>query len=240
MILYQPLLNMLVFLVWLIPNHSVGIAIILLTIIIRFILLIPSAKAVQAQKQIQELQPEIDRLKEKYKTDNQAQSKAIMDLYQRNKINPLGSCLPLLIQLPILIVLYYVFRYGLSPEHVNLIYSFVPRPDTINNAFLGINLSNPSIYLAVAAGIFQFIQSKQMMPKQTVEKTDDKSAAFQKMFSGQMTFIMPIMTIIISMSLPAALALYWSVTSIFSIIQQWLILKKPSIKTVDVVIKERN
>ena len=149
-----------------------------------------------------------------------------MEFYQANKINPFGSCLPVLIQLPILMILYYVFRSGLNTDRFEeLLYSFTPHPETINTIFLGIDLSQPSIYLAIIAGILQFFQTKQMMPKDDKKKKSDKENPMQSMLSKQMMFMMPILTIIISLKLPAALPLYWAITTIFMIIQQQIILK---------------
>lgn len=242
-ILYQPLFNALIFLVWLMPYHNIGIAIIILTIILRIILLPSSAKSIVAQKQMQALQPELDKIKALHKDNREAQSKATMDLYQRNKINPLGGCLPLLIQLPILIVLYYVFRSGLDTSHFNLLYSFMPKPEYMNDIFLGIKLSNPSIYLAVVAGLLQFWQSKQMAPKKPINAAGkaDKSTQLQGMITNQFTYIMPVFTIMIAMRLPAALALYWSVTSLFSIAQQWWFARKPLAKSgVQITIKGKD
>lgn len=227
-ILYQPLFNFLILLVWLIPGHNVALAIIILTLIIRLILLPSSNKATEAQKKIQAAQPELDKIKEKYKNDQQAQAKATMEFYQANKINPLSSCLPLLIQFPILIVLYYVFRYGLDTSHFNLIYSFIPKPDLMNTNFFGINITQPNIYLAILTGLAQFWQSKQLMPKKSVMKVDDKSGQFQKILTSQMTYIMPVFTVFIAMALPAALSLYWTVTSLFSVAQQHYVLNRPT------------
>lgn len=219
-ILYTPLLNVLIFFVWLMPNDNVGWAIIILTILIRILLLPSSAKAIRAQQEVQSLQPEIEKLKEQYKNDTKTQSEKLMALYRQKKVNPLGSCLPLLIQFPILIVLYYVFRDGLDKSHFDLLYSFVPRPDNINTYFFGINLSQPSLYLAILAGLTQFLQSKLMMPKMAQPKPNGKSDILQKTLSGQFTYIMPVFTAIIAMRLPSALALYWSVTAIATALQQ--------------------
>jgi YidC/Oxa1 family membrane protein insertase len=239
-ILYQPLLNLLVFIVWLVPGHNVAMSIIILTLIIRLILLPSSNKATEAQKKMQEMQPELDKIKEKYKNDQQAQAKATMEFYQVNKINPLSSCLPLLIQFPILIVLYYVFRYGLDPSHYNLIYSFVPRPEYMNMYFFGINVMEPNIYLAILTGLAQFWQSKQLMPKKTAAPTNDKSSQFQKILTSQMTYIMPIFTVFIAMALPAALSLYWTVTSLFSVAQQYYVLKRPSkLEKIKITIRQK-
>lgn len=241
-ILYKPLYNALMFLVWLIPGHSVGWAIIILTIIIRLLLLPSSAKSIKIQKKMRQLQPELDKIKEKYKDDKQAQAQAMMQFYSQNKVNPLGGCLPILIQFPVLIILYYVFTVGLDTSRFDLLYGFTPRPEFVNAMFWGINLSKPSLYLAIVAGIFQFIQAKQLMPKarpahkKTVKKGDNFSD-LQNILSGQMTYMMPIFTVVIAMKLPAALPLYWIITTIFAVIQQWLILKSKN-EGVSVKIRE--
>ena len=152
-----------------------------------------------------------------------------MDFYSQNKINPFSSCLPLLIQLPILIVLYYVFKSGLNTDRFEeLLYNFTPHPATVNTMFLGMDLSQPNIYLAIITGALQFWQTKQMMPKEEPKKPDDnnKQSAFQGILNKQMLYIMPIFTVIIAVKLPAALPLYWSVTTLFMVAQQAILLKK--------------
>lgn len=242
LILYKPLYNALIFLVWLIPGHSVGWAIVTLTVLIRLLLLPSSKKSIESQKQLKELQPELDKIKEKYK-DKQEQAKATMAFYTSHKINPLSSCLPLLIQFPILIILYYVFRAGLDTSRFGLLYNFVPRPDAMNTMFLGINLTVSSIYLAVIAGILQFIQTKQIMPKSqpavNSANKDDKTQQVQNMFGSQMLYIMPIFTVFISMKLPAALPLYWAVTTLFAIGQQYFVLKQKDTQKVSVLVREK-
>lgn len=224
-ILYQPLFNALIFLVWLIPGHNMGLAIIALTIIIRFILLPSSVKATRQQKKMKDLQPAIQELQEKYKGDKQKQAQMLMDFYKANKVNPLGSCLPLLVQLPILIILYYVFQAGLDSSRLSMLYGFVPRPDFINNVFLGIDLAKPDKWvLPVIAGLLQFVQSRQIMPPTKAKKGEE----MQAMISKQMLYLMPVFTIFIAGRLPAALPIYWIVTSVFTIIQQWFVLREPA------------
>lgn len=226
-ILYKPLYNILMFLVWLIPGHNAGAAIIILTILIRLALVPSSNKAIESQKQLKELQPELDKIKQKYKNDQQAQARATMALYQANKINPLSSCLPLLLQLPVLIILYYVFRIGLDTSRFDLLYYFTPHPETINTMFLGMNIANSNIVLAVITGILQYIQSKQMMPNvKPANNKDDKTDQLQKIMGNQMLYIMPVFTIFIGAKLPAALVLYWATTTLFAIIQQYFVLKR--------------
>lgn len=224
-ILYKPLFNALIFLVWLIPGHNVGLAIIVLTIIVRFILLPSSLKATRQQKRMQELQPEIQALQAKYKNDRQKQSQELMAFYRRHKVNPLGSCLPLLIQLPILIILYYVFINGLSTARFDLLYSFTPRPELMQTIFLGLDLTKPDRFiLPVLAGILQFIQGWQITPKIKPQEGQEMAA----MMSKQMLYLMPLFTVLIAGRFPAALPLYWATTTAFAVVQQWYVLKENS------------
>lgn len=226
-ILYQPLFNALVLLYEFLPGHDFGIAIIVLTILIRLLFFPLMAKSLKSQKTITELQPKIQDIQKKYKKDREKQTKEIMELYQREKINPLGGCLPVLIQLPILLALYRVFWRGLQPESLHFLYSFVPNPGSINPSFLGIlNLSNPSWVLAVLAGIGQYFQAKMVNPKKRkLEKGAEMADQISAQMSGQMIYFFPIFTVILLLRLPAAVGLYWVATVLFSILQQRLIYK---------------
>lgn len=225
LILYKPLFNALIFLVWLMPFHHVGGAIIILTLIIRLILLPSSMKATRQQKRMRDLQPEIAALQAQFKDDKQKQSQELMAFYKRNKINPLGACLPLLVQLPILLVLYYVFINGLNTQRFDLLYSFTPRPEFINTFFLGLDLAKPDRFiLPVIAGVLQYFQSRQLTPP----VADQKGQEMQAMIAKQMMYLMPIFTVLIAGQLPAALPLYWSVTTLFAIVQQWWVFRDKS------------
>lgn len=113
-ILYQPLFNALIFLYQFLPGKDFGIAIIALTIIIRFLFYPLMAKSLKSQKIISDLQPKIQEIQQKYKNDREKQGKEMIKLYQKEKVNPFGGCLPLLVQLPILIALYRVFIGGVA------------------------------------------------------------------------------------------------------------------------------
>jgi len=219
--LYRPLLNALIWIYNIIPGNDLGIAIIILTILIRFILYPLSKKAIQSQKAMSRLQPKIKEIQKKCK-NKEEQAKAMMELYKKHKINPMAGCLPILIQLPILIALYRVFFSGLKPEALNILYDFVARPDSLNVMFLGlIDLSQRSIFLAVLAGVFQFIQSKMIVPKNIGGQKGKSGLDFASMMSQQMVYFMPVITVFIAWSLPAALPLYWAVITLFGIVQQY-------------------
>jgi len=227
LILYQPLLNILVFLYNIIPGHDIGIAIIVLTVIIRLLLLPLSHKSIKSQKDIQDLQPEMNKIKKQYKDDKVKQSQALMQLYKEKRISPAGSCLPLLIQLPILIALYRVFISGLG-NNLGSLYPFIYHPEIINPYFLGlIDLSKThNLILALITGGLQLIQSKMMLPSKLKTGQKGNQADMTKMMNQQMTYFMPLITVWFAWTFPAGLALYWMITTIFTIIQQRVMIKK--------------
>ena len=220
-VIYRPILNLLVGLHNVIPGHDIGLVIILVTILIRLILAPSFHKSLSSQKAMNDLQPKMNAVREKYKDDKEAQARAVMELYKEHKINPLSSCLPMLIQLPILIGLYQVFRTALGNKDITGLYSFVHKPEAINALFLhAINLGKPNIVFAILAGLVQFWQSKMMMPK-----TAGSDATAQVM-AVQTTYILPLFTIFIAWRLPAGLPLYWIVTTLFAVGQQYYIMRK--------------
>jgi len=219
-VIYRPLLNLLVFFYNIIPGHDVGVVIIVLTIVIRLILAPSFHKSLKSQKAMNDLQPKLAALREKHKGDKEGEAKAMMELYKEHKINPLASCLPLLIQLPILIGLYQVFRIALGGQHLAGLYSFVKAPGDISPYFLHwVNLSQPSWIFGVFAGAAQFWQSKLMMPK--VAGQDSTT----KIMQMQTTYVLPVISVIIALRLPAGLPLYWIVTTLFAVGQQYYILR---------------
>ncbi len=225
-IIYRPLLNLLVFFYNVIPGHDVGVVIILLTLLIRLVLAPSFHKSLKSQKAMNDLQPKLNELKEKYKNDKEGQAKAMMALYKDNKINPLSSCLPLVIQLPVLIGLYQVFRIALNPAvdivtRLKGLYPFVNAPHSISPFLFGLlDLSKPSIALGIIAGLAQFWQSKLMMPKTPGQDATAKAMSFQT------TYVLPLVSVVIAIKLPAGLPLYWVVTTLFAVAQQYYILRK--------------
>ncbi len=225
-ILYQPLFNALILLYAFLPGHDFGIAIIVLTLIIKLIFYPLGTQSIRSQKVLSDLQPKIQEIQKKYKNDKEQQMKLTMELYKKEKINPFSGCLPLLIQLPILIALYRVFWHGLQPSEMSYLYRFVPNPGSIDPTFLGIiNLSAPNIILAILAGVLQFVQVKMVTPK-SQPKEGGKNMQFTDMIQKQTLYFLPIFTIFILWRLPSAIGLYWVAITIFSIIQQYLIFKK--------------
>lgn len=224
---YQPLLNLLIFLYNVIPGKDIGVTIILVTIIIRLILYPFSAKAIKAQKLLQDMQPKIDEMKKMYKDQKEKQAQEMMKIYKEHKINPFSSCLPLLIQFPFLIAIYQVFNAGLTNGSMDLLYPFVANPGQINTIAFGFfDLSKSNIILAIIAGAAQFWQAKMMMAKRpSFRNKDSKDEDMAAIMSKQMVFMMPIMTVIIGAGLPSGLVLYWLVITVITALQQILVLK---------------
>jgi YidC/Oxa1 family membrane protein insertase len=191
--------------------------------IIRLLFTPLSLKTIKSQQSLKELTPKVDEVKQKFKDDKAAQSAAILKLYKENNVNPLAGCLPLLIQIPILIALYQVFIKGITEESLAFLYGFVSAPEIINQNFLGlIDITMSNRLLTLVAGGLQFMQSKQSLALQSSGGSNKEMAALSK----QMLYFFPIMIIIIGWNLPAGLILYWIATTVFSIFEQWYIKRK--------------
>lgn len=213
--IYQPILNLLVAIYNHMPGHDVGVVIIVVTILIRLILAPFMHKSLKGQRAMTALQPKLAELKEIHKGDQQAQAKATMDLYKEHNISPFSSCLPMLIQLPVLIALYHVFRKALNGNLEGL-YSFVHNPGVLNpKLFNLIDLSHPNFVFAILAGVVQFLQSWMMTRGQN--GPIDGTA---KMMNMQMMYLLPAVSVFIAWRLPAGLPLYWIITTLFAIAQQ--------------------
>lgn len=219
---FQPILNLLVFLYNVIPFNDFGVAIILMTVIIKLVFWPLGRKAIKSQKALQDLQPKIEEIKKQYANDKVASSQAIMALYRDNKVNPFSSCLPLLIQLPFLWAVYRVFSAGLE-NNLELVYPFISRPEVIHTISFGfVDLAEKNVYLAILAGAAQFWQAKMMNTKRPPIKTDgSKDENMMAIMNKQMLYIMPAMTVFIGLSLPGGLTLYWFVITLLTAVQQF-------------------
>ncbi len=233
-VLYEPIFNFLVFLYNIVPGNDIGVAIILLTIVIKLLLLPLSLKATESQKALQEIQPKMEKLKKEYKDNKEEQAKALMELYKTEKVHPLSSCFPILIQFPFLIAVFQVFRNGFNPETLNIVYPFIERPEALNPISFGfLNLSEPIIALAFLAGGAQYLQTKMLMHKKPpIKVKGGKDESMTAMMNKQMMYIMPVLTVFIGFSLPGGLTLYWFITTALMVLQQKVMFyKKESVKS---------
>jgi YidC/Oxa1 family membrane protein insertase len=218
--LYGPLLNALAFLVSIVPGGDVGIAVIILTLFVKIILFPLSQRSIESQIKMNLLAPELKKIKDSG-ANKEEQAKQTFELYKQHKTNPFSGCLLVLIQIPIIFALYYVFLKGINPES-GLLYSFINTPDNINMIFLGIlDISQKSLILAILAGISQYFQAF-LMPKPVL--SDKATTSFQENFSKsmqtQMKYVFPFVVAFIAYSVSGAVALYWITSNIFAIGQQ--------------------
>ena len=225
-LLYEPLLNALAFLVSIVPGGDVGIAVVLLTILVKIALFPLSQKSIQSQAAMSLLAPELKKIKDSG-VSKEEQARLTFELYKKNKTNPFSGCLLVLIQIPIIFALYYVFFRGINFDR-ELLYSFIHIPDEVNMVFLGvINIGEKSLILAILAGVSQYFQAH-FMPKPATSSAAPGTFAesFAKSMHTQMKYVLPIFIFLIlytdflGISLSGAIALYFITSNIFAIGQQ--------------------
>ncbi len=219
-------INALLIFLYGISGQNLGFAIILLTLIIRGVLVPVTIPSLRSAKKLQGLKPQLDKLKEKHQ-DKQKLQLATLELYKQNGINPAAGCLPQIAQLLVLIALYQVFIKFINTGHFN--------GQSLNLGFFWLNLGKPDPFfvLPVLAGLSQLIFSFMMTSgleahvkapknKDAKQKEEDSLEMAQSM-QQQMLYIMPAMTVLIALKFPSGLALYWVVTTLFSLVQQYLV-----------------
>ncbi len=225
-LLYKPLVNILAFLVSVIPGGDVGLAVVILTILVKILLFPLSQASIESQAKISKLAPELAKIKKSGKSKEE-QAKMTFDLYKENKTNPFSGCLLVLIQIPIIFALYYAFFKGMSFDPSRL-YSFITPPENINMVFLGIlDIGHKSVILALLAGVTQYFQAH-LMPKPAPSGAEEGSfqESFTKSMQMQMKYIFPFIITFIAYSVSGAVALYWVVNNLFAIGQQFYSNKK--------------
>jgi YidC/Oxa1 family membrane protein insertase len=250
--LYQPLVNILIFLYQALGNN-LGLAIIGATILIRLLLLPIMLPSMRSAQKMQQIKPEFDKLKEKHGNDKQALAKAQMELYQKHGINPAAGLLPMIVQFLVLIALYQAFNKVINPnggisELNDILYQFIDLPAnaTLNTNFLYLNLTKPDVFklpfelnlgivkISTIPGVFllasafsQFFSSKILRPATTLNNQATKNDSEDMMFAmqKQMNFLIPLMTIFIGINFPSGLVLYWLTYSLVLIAQQFFIKK---------------
>jgi len=230
--IYQPVYNVLVFFYNTVPGHDFGVAIILTTLFIKTLFIPLSKKQIESQKKMQELQPKLKELQKKYKDDKEQQTKAIMAFYKENNANPFSGCLPLIIQLIVLIAIYQVIisisQAGFTIYAPDL-YSFIADPGSVKHLFLNfVDLTKPNYILAFLSALAQYYQTK-MLFQSRKEDVPAKAASdepdFATIMNKQMLYLGPAITFFIGVTFPAALALYWLFSTLFMIFQQMVIFK---------------
>lgn len=242
-----PFLNALIFIASLIPSHDLGFAIIILTLLVKILLFLPTKHALEGQKKMQLLQPKLEALKHQYGSDQKKMQEETMKLWKEHKINPFSACLPTLLQLPILIGLFYVIRDGSHLEvSRHLIYpAYQDLPWGFDTFFLGLDLLKPSVYIMPPLlVVLQYLQMKLSFAINARKKAKSESAKIidvpqkndkqdgkeakkpaspQDMQQKIMTYGLPLMIGFFAFQFPAAVSIYWGISTLFSIGQQILV-----------------
>ncbi len=231
-IVYTPLYNALIFLVGVVPGADVGIAVILLTILVKLLLFPMAHNMSRTQVLVKKMQPELEEIKIKYKDDKQLQTTKVFDLYKKNKINPFSGILVLFIQLPIVLGLYWVFaKGGLPAIDLSIVYPFINNKVLPNMNFVGIvDMAGKSVVLALLAGITQFVNMAIIIPKAPEVVKGNKQLNIKddiaRSMHVQMKYVMPIIITFVAYTISAAVALYWVTSNIFTILQEIFVRKQ--------------
>ena len=227
----KPIYNGFAFFIGVAPGGSVGVAIILTTLLVRIVLLPLSHKASLSQVKMRALAPELEAIRKKHAKNKEEQAKKTFELYRQHKLNPFSSCVSIIIQIPIILGLFYVFfKYlpqGINPEYL---YKLVLMPDSINLSFLGIfDLKGKSIILAGLAATAQFFQLKYMSPVPTPGDKKEKGTLAEELLKNmtkQMRYTLPVVVFVGAHYTSAAVALYWTTSNLFSFGHEWYVRKK--------------
>ncbi len=236
---YQPIYNLFVALLTWIPGHSLGWAIIIITLIIRLILLVPQQHMLESQKKLQKIQPKIKAIQKEFKEDQAVLWQKMMELYKKEWVNPMGSCLPLLIQMPILIGLYWVILDITDPSNFYHLYSVFAdfNPSLIVTNFIGLNLSQVGGTMAIIFGLIlgftQWLQAymsvqhtkktKKDEPIKEVDPTSMEAALDPELMQKMMLYMLPLMLAVSAYFFPLGVGLYWFIGTLFVIAQQWYV-----------------
>jgi YidC/Oxa1 family membrane protein insertase len=225
-VISTPLLNILIFLYNTVAVQDLGLAIAGLTILVRLAFYPLFQRGLEQQAKMQQIQPKIKEIQKKHKGNHEAHSKALLALYKEEKFNPFSGIFMMLIQIPILLALYYLFMGIFSADALASVYGFIHNPGTLNHVTLGlIDLAQPNFPLVVVTALLQFAQTRIALSSM---KNADKA---QRMTGQIMSLAAPVITLVISY-LPAAVSVYWLFSSLISVGQQYLAKSKISRKDV--------
>lgn len=217
----KPFLNFLIFAASFLPGHNLGIAIILLTLLVKLILYFPSQHAMEGQRKMQLIQPRIQELQKRFKDDPKKLHEETLKIWRQEGVNPFQSCLPIVLQLPILIGLLYVIRDGsnlaLSREFIYPFYQHLSW--NFSTYFLGLELTRPSWIFAPILVLLQFYQMRLTFQAAKKKQTAPADPS-QKMQQQMMQYTMPLLIGFFAFQFPGAVSLYWAVSTVFAVGQQ--------------------
>ncbi len=222
-VFYNPIYNALVAFMALVPGGDVGVAVILLTVCIRLILLPFSLSAARTQRAMKILEPKIKELKEKHKGDKEKEAIETLALYREAEVNPFASILTVFIQIPVLLALYWVFRYEpFLTLDASRLYAFTPLPHAVSLQFLGVvSVVGKSMTLAVLAGATQFLQAHMALSGTMKPSGSGAQSDFQRIMGMQLKYVFPFLIGAISYTTSGAIALYFIATNLAGSLQEW-------------------
>ena len=233
--LVEPLYNMFIFLIGVMPGGDVGLAIITLTLMVRIVFYPAFTASIRTQMGMHAVQGELDEINKLYKNNAEERGRRTMALFKEHKVRPFASIIALMVQIPIFLALYFTFlREGLPNISTNLLYSFVQAPTTINIEFLGILnlLSTHVIPLAIVVGCLQYLVARYSFARtpQPGGWAKERTAAHH-MQRRMILYFLPAIIAVVSYSLPAAAGLYFTAGNLISLGQEWLIRRSVVVKT---------
>ena len=233
--LYVPIYNLMVFLVDVVPGGDIGLAVVLATVIVKLVIMPLSLSAVRTQRRMKLIEKELKEIREKYKDNREQQAKEMLALYRANDIRPFSSILGILIQLPIVITLYFVFsREALLNIDPTLLYSFIPLPETVAPLFLNtFTVAGHSLVLAVLAAAAQYLLARVSIPVPAASASGTKSTAtedFGRIMAIQARFVLPIIIGVVAYT-SGAIALYFITSSLVGLVQEFVVrrMKHPTV-----------
>ncbi len=219
------------FLTDILPGQDIGLAVVAATLIVKVILMPLSFAALRTQRAIKAIEPEMKRVREELKDDKEAQAREMFALYKKYGVNPFAGIVTLLVQLPIVISLYWVFNNKtLLTVDPSILYSFVPAPLAISPLFLGtFAVMGASITLAALAALTQFAYGFYAIPvpeKSIKPAGTDMQADFGRALAMQMRFVLPIFIGIAAYYTSVAIALYFITSNLVGVLQEFIIRRK--------------
>jgi len=223
-IFYKPVYNLFMYLVSISPNLNLGLGIIFLTLLIRLALFQTNQKALEAQKKMAKIQPQLNKIREQHKNNQAKIAEETLKIWQKEKVNPMSGILPILTQFPVLIAIFYVVQAGINPDMQVLVYKFINNLEIsqINSMFLGMDLTQRNLFaLPLTVAFLQFVQIHLSQANMKSDKKNDTQAQMQK----TMATVMPALIAVFAASLPAGVGIYWAVSTLFGIGQQLIVNK---------------
>lgn len=226
---YEPIYNLIAFTLTYVPQHDIGITIVIVTLIVKLVLLPLNLSAMRTQYAMKRVEGDMKKLKEEQKNNPQEAARKMMELYKRENIKPFSQLFAIIIQIPIFFALYFVFSKGLYSDP-NSLYSFVTFPETLHTMAFGLfDVTEKNMVIAILAGLSSYALAR----RQTVSMVSNKQPheetfqdQFMKSMRVQVLYVLPIIITVSALVLPSALGLYWFVQNWVSYIQDIYVKRK--------------